>query len=273
MLSDATWYSPSTRIPRRDQVVRILVDSGVDHEARFVVEHTDDWPSGAWWELTNGRASHPFDRVEQWSPDPSARPPQNEAEPPVPAAHPPTEADKQPPRNTTPAILNETLQEIERTGEVLKLFPTSHYDWSPHPDIASIRVLALRLVRIVARMGWILELETLELMFEPDLPDFAEPDHIAETYAANASTVRDLIPSLTGEHLRQRWTLERNGQVVAAMERGEALRQFGLTPIVYHRGEAAVLMTALGLKAPHPYPLWAFEDGPTAEWQAPPSEA
>jgi hypothetical protein len=251
-------------------VVRVIVDSGVNHEARFVVDHTDDWPSGAWWELTNGRSSLTFDRVDLWSPDADAQPPSKEAES-VPEAGDSTEEEVRAP-DAPPAILKETLQEIERTAHVLRLFPTSHYDWSPHPDIASIRVLALRLVRIVARIGWILELDTLELMFEPDLPDFAEPDDIATTYAANADTVRGLIPSLSGEDLRQRWTLENNGRVVAAMERGEALRQFGLTPIVYHRGEAAVLMTALGLKAPHPYPLWAFDDSPAAQWTAPPTE-
>lgn len=118
-------------------------------------------------------------------------------------------------------------------------------------------------------MGWILELDTLELMFEPDLPEFAEPGAIAETYAANAETVRKLALTLTGANLNEPWTLERNGVIVAEMARGEALRQFGLTPIVYHRGEAAVLITALGLKAPHPYPLWAFKDERAADWTPP----
>ena len=246
--------------------MRIVVESGVSHKAAFVVEHTDDWPTGAWWELTNGRSSLPFGRVALWSPDPDARPPKDEPEP---QDEPDSDLEAEKDPDAPPAILSETLLEIERTGEVLKLFPTSHYDWSPHPDIASIRTLALRLVRIVARIGWILELETLELMFEPDLPDFAEPSEIAETFAANADTVRSLIPSLRGEDMRQSWKLENNGGVVAEMPRGEALRRFGLTPIVYHRGEAAVLLTSLGLKAPHPYPLWAFEDTPAAAWTPP----
>ena len=263
----APWFDLEARLPRRGQVVRIATRSGADHEARFVVQHTRDWPSGAWWELTNGRTTHPFSHVVRWSPDPKARPPRPGLEPERPLPRDPVRD-----RDVPPAILSEALLEIERTGEALRLFPTSHYDWSPHPDIATIRTLALRLVRIVARIGWVLELETLELLFEPDLPDFAEPADIAETYAANAETVRDLVPSVTGADLRQPWTLERNGETVVTLERGDALRRFGLTPMVYHRGEAAVLMTALGLRAPHPYPLWAFDDAPALAWE-PPSAA
>ena len=56
--------------------------------------------------------------------------------------------------------------------------------------------------------------------------------------------------------------MERNGDVVAQMSRDAALRQFGLSPLVYHKAEAALLMTALGVHVPPPNPIWTFSDGP-----------
>ncbi len=237
--------------------MRVLTRHGVDHRAQFVVAHTDAWPSGASWMASHGRAPLPFAEVVSWSPDPDT---------PLPAPsapHKPSEPTAPAPR---PAILSEVLIEVERTGAVLRLLPPDQLDWSPHPDIPSLRVLSGRLVRLVARIGWILELESVELLFEPDLPHLQTPDEIVETYTANEETVHETVAGLTGDDLRAPWLLERNGEPVARLTRGDALRSFGLTPLVYHRGELALLLTAIGIGVPHPYPLWAFKeaavDGP-----------
>ena len=258
-MPDSDWYAPSDRIPRQDQTVRVLTFRGVDHEAQFVVAHTDDWPSGASWALANGRAVLPFTDVVSWSPDRTARPPRPESD------EEQTSRDGVP---DTPAILREIVTEVERTGTVLRLLPPDHLDWSPHPDIPSMRTLGLRLVRIVARIGWMLDLEEIEQAFEPDLPDLRTVHEIVDTYAANEADVRRLALKTTPDDLRAPWTLARHDRPVARTTRGGALRLFGLTPIVYHRAEIALMLTAFGLPAPHPYPLWAFDD---ANASAPPS--
>ena len=254
------WYPPSERVPRQGQDVRIWTHHGVDRVARFFVSHTDRWPSGASWVIDQGRESLPFGEVAAWSPDLSA--PFPAAQPVVPepvAPGPVAEAPPEPP--SRPAILREVVVEIAQTGDVLRRLPTASLDWSPHPSIPSLRVLALRLVRLAARIEWVLDLDSVEMAFEPDLPDLADPDEIIATFAANAESVEALAASLTADDLRAPWTLERNGQPVAQLPRGDALRQFGLTPLVYHRGEAALLMKALGAYVPEPCPLWSFGEG------------
>lgn len=251
------WLDPRTQIPRRDQIVRVLTTHGTDHAAQFVVVHTEEWPSGASWLLRGNGESIRFREVVAWSPDASAHPPREApVRPEAPAADGPP-----PPR---PAILDEALTEVDRTGAVLRLLPVEPIDWSPHPDIPNLRVLAQRLVRIVARMGWIMELEGVELSFEPDLPDLRTPDEIVATYEANADTVREWADRLDGAALQAPWLLERNGVQVTRIPRGNALRVFGLTPLVYHRAEVALLLTAMGIRAPHPYPLWSVADTPSA---------
>ncbi len=242
------WYNPADRVPRRDQMVRVLTRHGVDHRAQFLVTHTDSWPSGAAWLVSNGREALTFAEVVSWSPDPNTPPPkrspQGKAEPP----------------GQRPAILNEVLIEVERTGTLLRLLPSGQLDWSPHPDIPTLRLLSYRLVRIVARIGWILDLDRVEVLFEPDLPELQSPEEVIATYAANESDVQKYAVSLTAQDLRAPWLLERNGASLAHLPRGDALRTFGLTPLVYHRGELALLLTALGIRVPRPYPLWPIGD-------------
>ncbi|PAP76977.1 DinB family protein [Rubrivirga marina] len=269
---EPAWYDATARVPRQGQLVRIVTQGGVDHAAFFEVTHTDDWPAGVAWVLENGRSSLPFDQVVLWSPDPSAVAP-NRSEPP-PDETPPDEAPSGPEfasEPERPAILTEALFEIEQTETVLKSLPPDQYDWTPHPDIATLRTLSRRLVRIVARMSWVLELDALEVMFEPDLPQFKTPAELIETYRSNADTVRSLIPTTTPDDLQGTWRLERDGVEIARMSRGSALRRFGIAPMVFHRGEASVMLTALGLVPPHPYPEWAFRETPTptSAWAQP----
>jgi hypothetical protein len=123
-----------------------------------------------------------------------------------------------------------------------------------------VRVLACRIVRIVARIRWIIELESVERSFEPDLPDLRTTQEILATYSADATELDALIDSITPELLGQPWTLERNGEVVTRQPRADALRAYGLGPLLTHRAEIALLLTAMNVPVPHPYATWAFED-------------
>lgn len=260
------WHALAAVVPRRDQTVRILTTRGVDHQARFVVVHTNAWPSGAWWSVQSGHVTLPFSEVVAWSPDPEARPHRPGAGAPGAA---PGEAG--PPPLARPALVSELLAEVGQTGSVIRLVPRDFVDWTPHPDVPPLRVLSWRLVRIVARIGWILELDGIELAFEPEVLVSRAPDEVLATYIANEQTVTELAERVTAEALRAPWRLERNGAPLVEMPRGDALRTFGLTPLVYHRGEAGLLLTALGVRVPHPYPLWSFEERTAGAWAPPKS--
>ncbi len=276
------WFSPLHRVPRRDQPVRIWTHDGVDHAARFQVAHTDEWPSGASWVVGKGNLDIPFSGVREWSPDPTtphpgllalSRPPASaeraDAEPSAPAE---TSAPvdlaastdeltaDEPATAAPPAIARELMSELTSVGSLLRRLPQDHLGWTPHASVPTLHTLSLRLVRIVARVDWILDLDYIEAHFEPDMPRLETVNEIVETFNANARSVESLASGLTPVSLRAPWRFERNGEVVARLPRGDALRQFGITPLVYHRGEAALLMTALGLSVPSPNPVWTFRD-------------
>jgi len=114
----------------------------------------------------------------------------------------------------------------------------------------------------VERIGWILELDKLALDLEPALDTPAE---ISEAYAANEESVRRALIGLGPDDMRAPWLLVREGDPVARLPRGDALRTFGLTPLVYYRGQLAELLLALGVGVPDPSPLWPFPGVPVPE--------
>ena len=252
--------------------MRIATDVGATFEAVFRVEHTRDWPSGASWALANGHRHVPFADVHAWSADPFTTVP---AFLPARAPEPePVEADEPyiPLGGVAPALVRETAHEIERTGALLRLMPPDQLDWSPHPDLPTLRTLARRLIRIVARIRWILEIDTIETSFEPDLPPLESLADLIETFRASAATAAEMTPHLSGSALNEPWSLERNGESVQRLPRGEALREYGLRPLVYHQAEIALLLVSMGLPVPHPYPAWTFAEAPAPEptqWASP----
>ena len=248
MTAPPAWHDTAAAVPRKGQAVRILTRYGADHEAQFVVAFTADWPSGAWWSIQNGRVALPFAEAAAWSPDPEARPPQ--------AAPPPTSAP-----GPQPALVGEVLTEVGWVGGLIRLIPPPSADWSPHPDVAPPRAIAGRLAQIVARLELIFSLDRVELGLEPPAADAGPLDEIDLSYAASAQAASETARMATAESLQAPWQLERGGEAVVVMPRGNAVRAFGMAPLVYHRGELGVLLTALGVPVPHPYPLWSFGEG------------
>ena len=161
------------------------------------------------------------------------------------------------------------LAEVGQVGSLIRLIPQDSADWTPHPDVPSSRALAWRLAQIVARLEWIFALDAVELAFEPVAPEAGSLETMAATYAANARATAEA--AATAEALRAPWRLERDGAVVVSMPRGNAVRAFGMAPLVYHRGELGVLLTALGVRVPHPYPLWSFGERGVGGWTPPPA--
>ena len=229
------WLDPARHVPRRDEAVHIRTRSGHLSQARFRVDHTDRWPSGVSWVLATGNEALPFDRVTAWAP--------------LAGLARPSDAEE-------PAIVRDLLTEIERTRDVLDALPPDHLGWTPHPEVASAQVLAWRLVRVVQRIRWIAARDHVELSVLPRLALPQSPEEIAETYAAAAAKARDVLPTLTAATLRAPWVLTDEGVEAVRVPRGDALRAFGVRPLVYHRAEMGVLLAALGRPVPHPYPEW-----------------
>lgn len=234
----------------------VLSKRGVVHEAEFAVEYTDSWPEGVSWKLSRSEHALPLEDVAIWSPDltvkPPARKPEAAAEPEAPK---PEAVPKGP-----PAISLELQEEVAETGVILARVPAQYLDWSPHPNVPTLRALGCRLVRVVARIGWILDLDELELAFEPDLPTFETIDEIVATYRANEAVARGLAQTIDQEALRAPWRLERNGTPVIELSRGSAVRRFGLRPVVHHRAEIALMLAAIGVGTPNPSHPWPFKE-------------
>ena len=234
---ESTWYRPAQRVPARNQVVRIRTRSGQIWSAAFQVAYTEDWPAGVSWNIGGGRAPLRFSDVSAWTDVPEKKAGPAEVDP-------------------TPAIVREAVDEIEHTRDVLALLPPDRLRWAPHPDIPSLQVIAWRLVRTVQRISWIASRDEVDRSVLPRIQPMRTPELIADTFSEVTAQAEEALSSLTADDLRQAWTLLDEGIQVVDMPRGDVLRSFGIRPLVYHRAEMCLLLTALDLTPPHPYPEW-----------------
>lgn len=254
------WQAANQRLPPRGQRVLVLTRRGVVHEATFEVAYTDSWPEGVSWRLANGHTAIPFTDAAYWTDDLAAPPPEATSD---------ANSEDDAPPHVPPAITGELRVELAETGRVLAQLPAAHLDWAPHPAVPTLRQLSYRVVRVAARIGWILDLAEVELTFEPDFPVLETVDQIVTAYQANEAVATKLALRVDGEGLRAPWRLERNGHLVAEMPRGTALRRFGLRPVVQHRGELTLMLSALGVPTADSTSEWPFRGEGTrpAAWQ------
>lgn len=245
------WYRLEERIPRRNERVRIVKANGLDMEARFEVAYTSNWPSGASWRVASQEAALPFSDVIAWSLNATT----SLADAVV------TEASPAPESDTDAWLLQALRHDIEQTQQLLRRIPPSHIDWSPRSGVPSMRALSLRLISIVARTEWILDLDVVEAYLEPEVPDLPGLSEIVYTFDANAASVVELLGSGTGVDLSAPWRLERNGHLLVELSRANALQEFSLSSLAYHRGALSLLLSALGVPVPPSDPIWGFQDG------------
>lgn len=254
--SNPGWFDPQVRLPRKGQEVWVRTKDSREQPARFDVAFTHGWPQGVSWAVESQPVALRFVDVVLWIPldafpgvmsAPEALPEPREGEPGVPA-------------NDGLGLARELREALDHTATVLSVLHDGQMEWSPHPSIPTLRVLACRVVRIVARIRWMIELESVERSFEPDLPDLQTANAVRSTFSADADELDTLIDSLATETLQQPWTLERDGEVLTRQSRSDALRAYGLGPLLTHRAEMALLMTAMNVPVPHPYQTWTFEE-------------
>lgn len=246
----AGWNRLEDRIPRRNQRVRIVKANGLDLEAQFEVAHTSNWPSGASWRVGGQEATLPFEDVVAWSLNAT-----------VPLADAVSgDAPQVYARSLEARILQEVSLDIRQTRQLLQLIPPRFLDWTPKPHVASIRAHARRLVAVVARTQWILDLDEVEDYLEPEVPALEGLPEILRAFDAKAAAVEERVEASMEQDLAAPWRLMRNGHLLVELPRGNALQEFSLTPLAYSRGALALLLSALGVPTPSPDPIWGNRD-------------
>jgi uncharacterized damage-inducible protein DinB len=158
---------------------------------------------------------------------------------------------------TAPAIpLDEFDQEMKSTRRLLERVPADRMQWKPHEKSFALGHLA----QLVSRMpGWI-----ARTLREPAIDlaagagySFESPASLLDGFDACVRDARAALGEVTGDRLRESWSLRMGEQVLITQAKGVAARNH-LSHLVHHRGQLTVYLRLVDVPLPQVY-------GPTAD--------
>jgi uncharacterized damage-inducible protein DinB len=158
--------------------------------------------------------------------------------------------------STTAARLQAAFDfERDRVRDALARVPGDRLDWRPHPRARSLGELVVHVARIPGWIDGLLDAASYDLSAgsagEPPVP--AATEEILARFDANCARARQAIAARSDDELTASWRLERSGELVRALTRGEAVRVYLLDHWIHHRGQLVVYLRLLDVPVPALY--------------------
>jgi uncharacterized damage-inducible protein DinB len=164
-----------------------------------------------------------------------------------------TSPDRKSQASLAQALLQEFEQELGTTRRFLQRVPGDKLTWKPHEKSLTTGQLALH---VATTPAGVLALASPEIAEAPDASSFEQPRSVEQILAALdecAATVRDSLPEVSDQRMREKFTVTRDGQVTLAVPRIDFLRLIMLNHWYHHRGQLGVYLRLLGAKVPSSY--------------------
>ncbi len=150
-------------------------------------------------------------------------------------------------------------QELATTRRMLERLPDEHFGWKPHEKSMSLGALGAHLVNVLIWLDSMVKYDEFDLAVTP------VPNHKPENREAllnlfdkNVAVLRESLAQTEADSLGEPWTFKKGDHVIFALPKAAALRSFGISHLVHHRGQLSVYLRLLDIPVPPSY-------GPTAD--------
>lgn len=157
------------------------------------------------------------------------------------------------------AFITELKQESVLTKKILERVPLENASWKPHDKSMTLGRLATHIAQIPR---WISNIINI-----PDY-DFATQSYLASTAASQQELMEIFqqhldkaisdLEGATDELLNQSWTIRRGEHVFNVLVNKVAIRAWGFSHLIHHRGQLSVYLRLLDVPVPGMY-------GPSAD--------
>jgi uncharacterized damage-inducible protein DinB len=156
------------------------------------------------------------------------------------------------------SILEEFEQELGTTRKFLERVPEDKLTWRPHEKSMTAGQLALHIAQVP---GGVLEFVRPDEAAPPDFSNPEQPADLCQVLDAldrGAAHVRQTLPTIGDDRMRETFRVVRDDQVLMALPRAAFLRSIMLNHWYHHRGQLGVYLRLLGAVVPSSY-------GPSAD--------
>jgi uncharacterized damage-inducible protein DinB len=157
------------------------------------------------------------------------------------------------------SFIGELKSESVNTRRMLERVPLDNAGWKPHEKSTTIGRLA---THIAEATHWI------EVILEADEFDFATRQYrprvaasmaeLLEIFDQNIRKAVDALENATDAEFEKTWFVKMGDKVVSSAPKKAAIRGWGISHFIHHRGQLSVYLRLLGIPVPGMY-------GPTAD--------
>ncbi len=158
------------------------------------------------------------------------------------------------------AFIAELKHETSLTRKILERVPLDQKDWKPHEKSMSLGRLATHIAETVKWISVIRHIDNFDFTRDYDFkPQVAASQEelllLLQTNLDNA--VMDLS-GMSDDDFRKTWTVRRGEQVIYQIPKKVAVRGWGFSHQIHHRGQLSVYLRLLNVTVPGMY-------GPSAD--------
>lgn len=155
----------------------------------------------------------------------------------------------------TASLRQLTLGDLEHetalTRRVLERLPDDQLDFRPHAKSMSMRELGAHLATMPVWLVAMLEGDSFDLAAGGERPPApATRDEMLRSYDALMARVQTLLDQTDDARLAERWTLRKGDHTIYAASRHAAIRQWGISHAIHHRGQLSVYLRLVGVPVP-----------------------
>ena len=149
-------------------------------------------------------------------------------------------------------------QELATTRRVLERVGDEHLRWKPHPKSMALGDLAFHCVNLLRWQLGIVTTEELDIAGIGRQSPPESQEEILSTFDRLRDELLDKSQTLQDDDLMREWVLRSGERVISRLTKAAALRSFGVSHMIHHRGQLSVYLRLLDLPVPAIY-------GPSAD--------
>lgn len=148
------------------------------------------------------------------------------------------------------SMLSEFETQAPITRRFLERLPESRLSWRPHERSWSAGQLAWHIASVP---GNVVRGAQQNPAQAPDFGNMQQPSNLQEVLARfeeSIATVKSLLPQFGDAEMQETWRLVEGDREIAAMPRGQFVRNVMLNHWYQHRGQFSVYLRLLGIAVP-----------------------
>ncbi len=157
-------------------------------------------------------------------------------------------------------FISELKHEASFTKKMLERVPWDKKDWRPHEKSMTLGRLATHITETLKWISNIRHIDDFDFMRDLsfEFHTAATKEQLMQAFQENLENALSDLAAMSDEDFNKIWTVRRGEQVMYNMPKKVAVRAWGFSHQVHHRGQLSVFLRLLDVPVPGMY-------GPSAD--------